>query len=291
MVAEVLELLAPGADSNVLDLTVGAGGHSAAILERLGEHGRLIGVDRDPEVLEFARSRLSDSRVRLIVGNFGSVGALVEEFPAQKFDSVLLDLGVSSLQLDDARRGFSFRADGPLDMRMGEDASRNACEIVNSESVERLAQILADFGEERHARRISRAIDRARQHRRIESTSELARIIRQASPDSKQSRIDPATRSFQALRIAVNNELDALDSFLARFELLLQENGRLLVLSYHSLEDRRVKTVFRQRAKEGDYELLTKKPLRPSAEEKKSNPRARSARLRAVRKRRKEEGV
>lgn len=288
MVGEVLALLDLSPDARVLDLTVGAGGHAAAILDQLGARGQVHGVDRDPEIIQIAKARLGDSRFHPLESRFGDVLEIREQLTTP-FDGILLDLGVSSLQLDRAERGFSFRRDGPLDMRMDPTSGEPAERLVNQASVDELARILREYGEERHALRIARAIERARQAAPITRTARLADIVRSAVRPG--GRIDPATRTFQALRIAVNGELDQLDQFLARFDLLLAEGGRLAVISYHSLEDRRVKESFRQRAEEGDYELLTRRVVRPSSQETRENPRSRSARLRGLRRRSKEESV
>lgn len=284
---EVLETLNPSEGESILDLTVGAGGHAEAVLPRLGEQGLLVGVDRDEEILKIAAARLGVPTVRLIRGNFGNLVELRRILPRPTYDGILVDLGVSSLQLDDAARGFSFRRDGPLDMRMTRDAPVTAREIVNEWSVEQLTEILTSYGEEPYAERVARAIVKGRARKPIETTGELAEIVRPAAARRSTSRggtkVDAVTRTFQGLRLAVNRELEALDELLARFDPMLAPGGRFVVISYHSLEDRRTKNAFRQRAKEG-YELLTPRPVRPSAAEIAANPRARSARLRALRK-------
>ncbi|MCI0650998.1 MAG: 16S rRNA (cytosine(1402)-N(4))-methyltransferase RsmH [Planctomycetes bacterium] len=292
LLAEVVQLLAPEEGARILDLTVGAGGHASSLRERAGASGLLVGVDRDAEVLEIARRRLAatpGARVELIAGSFGALAELRARLPSSAYDCVLLDLGVSSWQLDLPERGFSFRRDGPLDMRMDRGSELTAERLVNECSVEELRRIVAEFGEERYAARVAAAIVEARRSRRLDSTARLAAIVRAALPPQPAQRIDPATRTFQALRIAVNRELEALRDFLGRFELVLARGGRLAVISYHSLEDRQVKNAFRERAREGDYEPLTRRCLTPAEAEIERNPRSRSARLRGLRRLREEE--
>lgn len=249
--------------------------------------GLLVGLDRDREILEVARSRLATLPAHLHQGSFEDLESVREELPVSCFDGVLLDLGVSSLQLDDPERGFSFRRDGPLDMRMDPSVGPSARELLRDASVEDLTRWIREFGEERHAGRVARSIVSARGRSEITTTGELAAIVRKAVRSS--GKIDPATRTFQAIRIVVNREMEALDRFLSRFDPWLAPGGRLAILSYHSLEDRRVKNAFRERVSEGDHELLTPQAVRPSTEEVNSNPRARSARLRAVRRLRRED--
>ncbi len=283
MAEEVLRWLAPAPSDRVLDLTVGAGGHARRLLERLSEAGRLVGVDRDREILERARESLVDSRVQLVHASFGELARLEPLLDARTFHCVLVDLGVSSLQLDVPERGFSFRTEGPLDMRMDTTRGATAAELLRTLDIEALTRILAEYGEERHARRIARAILREQVRAAIRTTAALARVVRGAIPRRGRARIDPATRTFQALRIAVNDELGALDRLLGGVDRLLEPGGRLAILSYHSLEDRRVKRCFRRLAAEGEFEVATPKPIRPGAEEIRDNPRARSARLRVLR--------
>ncbi|HOO77532.1 MAG TPA: 16S rRNA (cytosine(1402)-N(4))-methyltransferase RsmH [bacterium] len=278
MVGEVLEYLAPGPGNRVLDGTVGAGGHAESILESLGPDGFLLGVDRDREILDEARERLErfSGRVRLEKGNFAELGEI------EPFDRILLDLGASSLQLDRAERGFSFREDGPLDMRMDRDEATTAFDLVDRLGAAELADLIYRWGEERGSRRIARFIVERRQREPIRSTADLARIVSRAL--GRRGRIHPATRTFQALRIGVNRELENLEAFLARAPSLLRPGGRIAVISFHSLEDRAVKQAFRTWKREGWGEILTPKPIRAAEDEKKENPRARSARLRAARK-------
>ena len=271
-----------------IDATVGLGGHSYEIAKRLGAPGHLIGLDKDPVALEhaerkFAQSKLTGEnfpKVTLLQCSFAEVG---ERFGRQFADGLLADLGVSSLQLDDATRGFSFQADGPLDMRMDPRSERTAEQVVNHLDERELADVIYEFGEERRSRRIARAIVRSRP---IRSTAHLADVISAAARpmNSEQRRIHPATRTFQALRIFVNRELDDLRALLKAAPQVLKPGGRVVVISFHSLEDRIVKDAFREAAKQGSMNLLTKKPLTASEEESDRNPRARSAKLRAAEK-------
>ncbi|RLE36960.1 16S rRNA (cytosine(1402)-N(4))-methyltransferase [Candidatus Acetothermia bacterium] len=295
MRTEAVRFLAPDRGGIYVDGTVGLGGHAAAILAA-GPEVRLIGIDRDPQALRYAAARLAQfgDRVRLVHGNYRDLAEILAGLGIEAIDGFLLDLGLSSLQLDAPERGFSFRADGPLDMRMDPTQGRSAADLVNAASVEELARILRDYGEERFAGRIARAIVAARP---IETTRALAEIVRRAIPRRfHERRIDPATRTFQALRIAVNDELRNLQDGLAAGFAALRPGGVIVVISFHSLEDRIVKRFFRKLATPRyeslapgpplppQAEVLTKKPLRPSEEEIGENPRARSAKLRACRK-------
>lgn len=266
---------------------MGAAGHSLAFLERVGSTGLVVGVDRDREVLAIATELLEGKPAQLVQGDFGAFARGGEELPGAPFDGILADLGVSSLQLDRAERGFSFKRSGPLDMRMDPTSSVSAADWLQEVDVTELTRVIAEYGEERFARRIAQAIDRRRQSAPFETTGELADVVRGAIPAAarRASTIDPATRTFQGIRIAVNGELDALDALLQRFDRWLAPGGRFAVLSYHSLEDRRVKQAFKERVLEGDYEALTRKAVRPTPEEIARNPRARSARLRVVKRR------
>ena len=264
----------------VLDATVGLGGHAEAILEKIGPEGRLIALDRDLEAMDQARARLERfaGRVEWIHGPFGEMDRFLAERGVGRLDAAVFDLGVSSLQLDEARRGFSFQREGPLDMRMNPEDSLTAADIVNRASQGEIQTILQDWGQERFAGRIARAIVRARP---LSTTSHLADVVRQAVPPAgRHGRIHPATRTFQALRISVNGELEQLSQGLLQAVDRLTAGGRVAVLSYHSLEDRIVKVFFREQAKAGVLRVLTRKPLRPSPEEVERNPRSRSACLR-----------
>jgi len=280
MVAEVLEFLSPRPGKLILDATCGTGGHAEAILSR---GASLIGLDRDPEALEITRERLAKfgDRVRLLHANFRDLRAVLAKLSVTEVDGALFDLGVSSLQLDRPDRGFTFRENAPLDMRMDPSQSLTTAELVNRLPEGELARILWEYGEERYARRIARAIVRARDKAPIRSTTELARLVARCYPPGRH-RIHPATRTFQALRIAVNEELAALREGLLQAIELLRPGGVVCVLSFHSLEDRIAKHILREAAARGRLELLTRKPLRPKPEEVAKNPRARSAKLRAA---------
>jgi 16S rRNA (cytosine1402-N4)-methyltransferase len=275
MVREVVELLS-GADT-VLDLTVGAGGHAAALLEAGTRH--LIGVDRDPEALRAAGERLSayEDRVQLLAGRFSEVTEVAEEAGVDHADGVLYDLGVSSMQLDRAERGFSYREAGPLDMRMGVEGT-SAANVVNEYPEAELERVIRELGEERFARRIAGAIVRARTRAPLQSTRELAAVVAAAVP-KRRGGPHPARRAFQAIRIEVNREIEELAASLPRAVQLLAPGGRLVAISYHSLEDRVVKHTLRDDQR---VEVLTKKPMRPREDEAALNPRARSAKLRAA---------
>ena len=294
LVVEVAEWLRPRPGACIVDATVGLGGHAIALLAAAPET-RLLGLDRDPAALALAGARLASfgDRVVLRRASYADLPAMVRAVGWNGADAVVLDLGVSSLQLDDVARGFSFRADGPLDMRMDPDAPRTAAEIVNGWSEGDLAQLLHEYGEEPRARRVARSIVRARP---LATTAALAAAVTRALGGGRPGH-HPATRTFQALRIAVNDELEALDRFLADGWDLLRPHGRLAVLAYHSLEDRRVKEAFRRWAADclcppqvarctcgwrAKVRMLTRRPVRPAPAEVTANPRARSARLRVV---------
>jgi 16S rRNA (cytosine1402-N4)-methyltransferase len=273
--------------STIADATVGLGGHSAEIARRLGAKGRLICFDRDPEAMELAKARLEE--VRTEVGDampevifepraFSEAAGVIE---AASLDGLLADFGVSSLQLDEAHRGFSFRSEGPLDMRMDRRSGETAGQVVNQEDENELADLIYEFGEERRSRRIARAIVRARP---ISTTAELAQVISAAAPSMKGDKIHPATRTFQALRIRVNDELGEIRSLLESAPSLLKPGGRLVLISFHSLEDRLVKDAFREAGRDGIFEVLTKKPVVATEQEQMRNPRSRSAKLRAAEK-------
>jgi 16S rRNA (cytosine1402-N4)-methyltransferase len=283
---ETLELLAVRPGGLWVDGTVGLGGHAAAILRATSPDGRLVGLDRDTETLERARATLAPfgGRARLEAGDFREIPDRLGE---DRADGVLLDLGVSSVQLDDPARGFSFLRDGPLDMRMDRTEGPTAAEVVNTLPEKELADVIYAYGEERASRRIARAIVRSRERSPIRTTGELAEIVRRAAPRGARRGFHPATRTFQALRIHVNRELEGLGESLERIAGVLAPEGRLAVIAFHSLEDRAVKTAFRGLARSG-HRVLTKKPLRPSERETRQNPRARSARLRALAREREE---
>jgi 16S rRNA (cytosine1402-N4)-methyltransferase len=291
----VISYLAPLREGLVVDCTLGAGGHAAALLEAVPGL-RILGIDRDPWARQLAAERLHEfgDRVQILAGEFADLGSLLRRTGIGKVEGILADLGLSSMQLESAERGFSFRREGPLDMRMG-PGQLTAHEIVNRYSEADLQEIFREHGEERRARRIARAVVEARQEKPIETTTELRGIVHRAVRGPRQ-RIDPATRVFQALRIEVNQELEGLDRLLDQVTELLASDGRLVVISYHSLEDRKVKhrlrdlargeidqATGRRRSESRLIEVLTKKPVRPTAAEVAANPRSRSARLRAFR--------
>jgi 16S rRNA (cytosine1402-N4)-methyltransferase len=285
MSAEALELLAPRPGAVVVDGTVGGGGHSLCLLPRLLPDGRLIAVDRDAAALAAARRRLVEftPQISFVRDDYRNLPRILRELGLPPVDGLLLDLGMSSLQLDDAARGFSFSREGPLDMRMDNRQARTAATLVNELGAEELAAMFRTLGEERFARRIARRIVQARRARPIVTTTQLARLVAEAVPGrGRRERIHPATRTFQALRLAVNDELGALEASLAQLPELLGPGGRAVVIAFHSLEDRLVKRAFARGEREGRWAVLTKKPLRPSREEAARNPRARSAKLRAI---------
>lgn len=281
-----MELLAVRPGGLYVDGTLGLGGHAAEILRRSAPFGRLVATDRDAEVLEEARAVLAPfgERARLVHANHREIPAVLGE---EKPDGILLDLGVSSVQLDTAERGFSFSQEGPLDMRMDRSQGETAADVVNRMREDDLADLIYAYGEERASRRIAKAIVAARRQQRLTTTSELAAIVRRNAGQKRRPRadrgpgIDPATRTFQALRIHVNRELEGLGTSLAELAQCLAPGGRLVVIAFHSLEDREVKLAFRALDRQG-FSILTKKPLRPSDAETARNPRARSARLRGL---------
>jgi 16S rRNA (cytosine1402-N4)-methyltransferase len=289
---EVVDLLAPVLPGVVVDATLGGGGHSRRVLDEFGEDVTVIGIDRDPEALANARML----GIVAIQGNFADLGDLVASATDQPVSAVLFDFGVSSHQLDQASRGFSYRHEGPLDMRMGPDASLTAAEIVNEWPEDRLTEIIRRFGEEPLARRLSRAIVAGRPY---QTTSQLSTVIAEAMPAARRRAGHPARRTFQALRIAVNGELEAITSGLDQSIDLVRPGGRVLAISYHSLEDRIVKRRFAKGAtgcvcppdlpvcgcgKTAELRILTRKPIRASSAEIEANNRSRSAVLRAVEK-------
>ena len=271
----------------IVDATLGFGGHSAAIAKKLGGNGKLICFDRDVEAMEKAQQRLNAlaeelgtemPEVRYVARAFSE---MADEVEPGSLDGLLADFGVSSMQLDEAHRGFSFRADGPLDMRMDARSELTAEQVVNQADEEDLANLIYEFGEERRSRRIARAIVRARP---ITTTAELARIVSAEAPPIKGEKIHPATRTFQALRIRVNDELGEIQTLLKSAGSRLKPAGRLVLISFHSLEDRLVKDAFKDAARAGVLEVLTKKPVVAKDQESLRNPRSRSAKLRAAEK-------
>jgi 16S rRNA (cytosine1402-N4)-methyltransferase len=287
LLEEVLEYLNVRPGGVICDATLGLAGHSSEIVMRLGGRGRLIGFDRDPEAMEAAKVRLEEIAAELgsempelVLESraFSEASSVIEP---GSLDGLLADFGVSSLQLDEAHRGFSFRTDGPLDMRMDTRSGETAEQVVNQEDENELADLIYEFGEERRSRRIARAIVRARP---ITTTAELAQIVSAAAPSMKGDKIHPATRTFQALRIRVNNELGEIQSLLKSAGSLLKPGGRLVLISFHSLEDRLVKDAFREAGRAKVFEVLTKKPVVAGEQEQMRNPRSRSAKMRAAEK-------
>jgi len=285
LLKEAIDFLAVRRGGTYIDATVGLGGHSYEIAKRLGAPGHLIGLDKDPSALEIARKKLAPQsadwpEITLLHRSFAEI-ANGEQ--AATVDGILADIGVSSLQLDNAARGFSFQAEGPLDMRMDPHAERTAEQVVNHLDERQLADVIYEFGEERRSRRIARAICRSRP---IRSTAHLADVISAAARPMNQAerRIHPATKTFQALRIFVNRELEDLQALLKAAPRILKPGGRVVVISFHSLEDRIVKDAFREGTREGYFSVLTKKPVTATELESDRNPRARSAKLRAAEK-------
>ena len=287
LLQDAIQFLNVRAGSVIADCTLGLAGHAAEIVRRLGPQGRLIGFDRDPEALALAKGRLDQvvqelgsqaPQLTLIGEAFSSISSHLE--PAS-LDGILADFGVSSLQLDEARRGFSFMADGPLDMRQDTRSGPTAGQVVNEANERELADLIYEYGDERRSRRIARAIVRGRP---VSTTGQLSRIVASAAPAMKQDKIHPATRTFQALRIYVNRELDEIRELLEAAPKLLKPSGRLVVISFHSLEDRIAKDILREYAHKGIMQALTRKPVTASEEETDRNPRSRSAKLRAAQK-------
>ena len=282
MVAEVLEHLAPERGGVFVDCTVGLGGHARALIN--AGASRVIGLDRDPAALAEAGVVLApyEPRVQLIHSDYRRLGAVLDGLGVVAVDGLLADLGVSSMQLDAPGRGFSFRRDEPLDMRMDTTTGQTAAEMIREADERTLADVIYEFGEERQSRRIARAIESVRARTPITTTGQLADVVRRAIPKRGYTRIDPATKTFQAIRIWVNRELEGLDLFLADAARRLRPGGRMAVISFHSLEDRVVKHTLRSLQTAGELTIRTKRPLVSSEAEIERNPRARSAKLRAA---------
>jgi 16S rRNA (cytosine1402-N4)-methyltransferase len=283
MAAETVAVLAPTRGGLFVDCTIGLGGHSRELLE--AGASRILGLDRDDDAIRLAREALAawGDRVELVHADYRDLARVLAERGIRGIDGALADLGVSSMQLDTEGRGFSFRRDEPLDMRMDRTQGRTAARLLEEVGEQELADVIFRYGEERFSRRIARAIVSARRSAPIATTGQLAQIVRRAVPHRGYQRIDPATRTFQALRIWVNRELEGLDAFLADAVTHLLAGARLAVITFHSLEDRIVKHTFRAlAAAEAALRILTKRPIVPSAAELDRNPRARSAKLRAI---------
>ncbi|MBU1177411.1 16S rRNA (cytosine(1402)-N(4))-methyltransferase RsmH [Patescibacteria group bacterium] len=278
LIKEVLEYLNPQKGENFVDCTFGFGGHSLAILKKNKPNGKVLGID-------FEKSSLEEDRLILVNGNFADLKKIVEKNDFYPINGILLDLGLSSWHFDKSNRGFSFKGEEPLDMRLNSESELTAEEIINEWSEEELIRIFEEYGEERYSKSIAKSICRNRTTKKIGNTSQLREIIRQSIPGGyKHNRINFATKIFQAIRIAVNDELNNLIKTLPQALSLLKPKGRLVVISFHSLEDRIVKNFFKDEFKKGNLEILTKKPIIPSKEEIIFNPRSRSAKLRVIKK-------
>lgn len=285
MLEEAISSLELKRGAVVIDGTVGEGGHSMQILSRISPGGRLIGIDSDALSLKIADNRLKDftGSFTLLNDNFRNIDRILSKENVKEVDSILLDLGISSYQIEDPARGFSIKNDSQLDMRMDRRGSLTAYHIINRYSEEDLSELIKKYGEERFHNRIARYIVRSRHTKPIETTHELAKLIRMAVGHRRGGhRIDPATRTFQAVRIEVNDELGALEQGLKSSIFWLKGGGRIVVISFHSLEDRIVKNIFKGYAQLGILKIITKKPLTPSADEIFNNPRARSAKMRVA---------
>ncbi|MEK7061791.1 MAG: 16S rRNA (cytosine(1402)-N(4))-methyltransferase RsmH [Patescibacteria group bacterium] len=282
---EVLEYLDPKPNENFIDCTVGQGGHTNLILEKNKPSGKVLGIDLDPDQIKNCRLSIQDERLVLVNGSYINIKEIIEQMKFGPINGILLDLGYSSWQLEKSGKGFSFQKDEPLDMRYDEKQSLTAKIIVNEYSKVEIERILREYGEEKSAKQIAQKIVEERETKKIESTLELVQIIKQAIHSRHSySKIHYATRTFQALRIAVNDELNNLTKILPDIISILSSGGRIVIISFHSLEDRIVKFFFKDKEKEGSIKILTKKPLTAESNELKVNPRSRSAKLRAFKK-------
>jgi 16S rRNA (cytosine1402-N4)-methyltransferase len=284
----VLQLLQPRTASRIVDCTLGLGGHAEALLKASGTDAQLVGMDADADNVILAKRHLAPfrGRVRFFHANFSQIRDVLDQADLPACDALLGDLGVASVHLDEPQRGMSFSAPGPLDMRLDRSEGQTAADLVNTLREQPMADLIYQYGEERYSRRIARAIVQARAEQRIERTDQLAEIIRRAyPPPARRSRrgVDPATRTFQALRIAVNDELGSLEELLAALPEVMAPGGRVAIISFHSLEDRRVKQAFNALVEAGKATLLTKKPITAGPDERSANPRSRSAKLRGIR--------
>jgi len=288
LLKEVLKSFNPQPGENFIDCTVGLAGHALPLLEKNKPDGKVLGIEIDKKVLEILKKKITAERLILVQGNFADLKKIAEENSFYPINGILFDLGMSSWQIEKSGRGFSFQRDEPLDMRFGNRTSKSpqsltAEEIINQWPEEELVKIFKEYGQERYARRIAYRVCQTRRIQPIKSTHQLVEIIQQAVPNRYQHRrIHFATRAFQALRIAVNDELNNLKKALPQALEILEKNGQLAIISFHSLEDRIVKIFFRETAKEGNLKILTKKPIRPGREEMNLNPRSRSAKLRVA---------
>lgn len=285
LLKETIDYLNPQPGQIFVDGTLGLGGHSLEIAKRIGPQGRLIAIDRDTRSIEIAKDNLKSYLVQstFVHNDFRNIDQILTSLHITEVDGILLDLGISSFQLDNPERGFSLKSEGPLDMRMDQESYISAYDLINSLSEKEISSILKNFGEERWHNRIARFLVAERQKHPIETTQELSSLVMRAMPSHQNwTKIHPATRTFQAFRIAVNRELEALDVALKKCLKLLKVGGRMGVISFHSLEDRIVKNTFKDFAQKGEFRLLLKKPLEPTEEEQKTNPRSRSARLRVA---------
>jgi 16S rRNA (cytosine1402-N4)-methyltransferase len=281
LLSETLEYLAPRPGETWVDCTLGGGGHAIAIAEAIGPTGRLIALDQDETMIALARPRLAPWPAIVVPANFDQLADVLANLEISAVDGVLADLGFSSDQMDDPARGFSFQHDGPLDMRLDPAAGTPAADLVNTLGEAALADLIFEFGEERHSRKIARKIVERRKTQPFATTADLADVVKHSVPWGPDTRrIHPATRTFQALRIAVNDELGALDRLLAALPKVVRPGGRAGIISFHSLEDRRVKLAFRDRP---EWDPITKKPVEATDAEASANPRARSAKLRVAR--------
>lgn len=276
---EVIEWLDPQPGNVIVDGTLGGGGHCRLLAQRLAGQGQIIGIDRDPQAVERTAKALAGLPVTCVQGSYADLPEILNELGIEQVDGVMLDLGLSSDQLADSERGFSFTMDGPLDLRFDATQGEPAWRLLERLSADHLANIIFEYGEERHSRRIAKAIVETRRESPIRTAGELADVVRRCVPRSRTTNLDPATRTFQALRIAVNDELKILDQALTRLPDCVRPGGKIAIISFHSLEDRRVKVAFRQDQR---YVILTKKPIRPNESETQRNPRSRSAKLRVA---------
>ncbi len=279
LLTEVMDALQATAGGTIVDGTLGGGGHARQLLQKVSPGGTLVGLDRDHRAIEIARQQIPDQQAILLQGNYADIPEVLQQLEIDSVDGILLDLGLSSDQLADQERGFSFNTTGRLDLRFNQQNGEPAWKLLNRLSSEHLADLIYQYGEDRLSRRIARAIVKQRRDAPIETADQLAAIVRRCYPRQRNETLDPATRTFQALRIAVNEELKWLEVALRRLPGCLAVGGRFAIISFHSLEDRRVKHAFRQDPR---LRPITKRPIRPETEETDRNPRARSARLRVA---------